>query len=147
MPNFRKLVCLAVCGAWLALIAGCGEDPLRSPTAARLKGVADVYLDYAAAKGVGPASVETLEAHRSALPEFVAGPSGGGTSEWRTSLRDGQLFDIRYALAIRSFGGNEAALIACEREGEAGKVLAVDANARVQLIDAAKARELMQTGK
>jgi hypothetical protein len=129
------------------LFAGCGQDEAESLTARRLRGVASVYLDYAAARGNGPASQQILNDHLNSLPEFVRegyGFQGVDPQEAFTSLRDGQPFVIRYGIGLTGLSGEQATILAYEAQGnEAGRRLVVYLSTEVELIDEARLRELV----
>jgi hypothetical protein len=134
----------------LATISGCGANELESRTAQRLRGLARVYLDYAVPKnGSGPDSEQTFRKHLRGLPDFVLQTNGIDTAEGDavfTSERDGEPFVIRYGVKIGMISGTAAPAIAHEKTGKNGKRLVVLANARVELVDEARFRELFSGG-
>jgi hypothetical protein len=125
-------------------LSGCGNDPLSSSTAERLRGIGTLYLDYAVAKGAGPRSEAEFLAHIRSLPAFVVeanhvDPARGAAG--LVSDRDGQPIVIRYGVSIQNLGAGETPLLAHEMEGKGGKVLAVRANGQVCCLDAAELKE------
>ena len=140
--------------AWLFLLAlvaapGCGSDEVNSPTAARLKGLATQYLDYAVAKnGKGPAREEDFKKHLRGQPGFVLEMNGldpKAIDAAFVSERDGEPFVVLYGIMISQISGTSAPLVAHEKTGKGGKRLAVLANAKVEHVDEARLRELMST--
>lgn len=132
----RRWLLLTLC---LALL-GCNRaDPLASPTAAKLKGLGNVYLDYAVARGVGPADAAQLDKHMQGLPPFVL--EGNHLSAQPgfaslTSERDGEPFVICYGVAITQISGDSAPVIAHEKHGQDGQCLVVYANGKVACVEA-----------
>jgi hypothetical protein len=129
----------------LVAVAGCGESSeLSSPAARRLHILATVYLDYAAAKGAGPANREQLQTHFQNAPPFVLSAEGISAKNCDivfTSPRDGEPFLISYGVGFAI--SDDAPIIACERTGKDGKRLAAYANGKIELVDQSAARELL----
>jgi hypothetical protein len=137
--------------AWLPVLAlaavpGCGSNDLDSPTANRLRGLARVYLDYAVPRnGKGPDSEQAFKKHVRALPDFVLRTNGVDPADIEAvfaSERDREPFVVRYGITIGSISGTSAAALAHEKTGRNGKRLIVFANAKVELADDARLREL-----
>jgi hypothetical protein len=135
----------------LAVLPGCGADELASPTAARLKGLATVYLDYAVPKnGKGPANEQVLRKHMRSLPDFVLRTNGvdpEALDALFVSERDGEPFVVLYGISISGMSGTKAPLLAHEKTGKGGKRLIVFANTKVELVDDARLQELMQANQ
>jgi hypothetical protein len=131
----------------IAILAatGCNESSeLSSPAARRLHVLATVYLDYAAAKGSGPANRQQLEAHFQNAPAFLLSGEDVAANDGNTAFtspRDGEPFLISYGKQF-AFRDN-APIIACERTGKDGTRLAAYANGRIDLIDESAAQELL----
>jgi hypothetical protein len=134
----------------LAAVPGCGGNELESRTANRLRGLARVYLDYAVPKnGNGPDSQQTFAKHLRSLPDFVLQTNGIDPAEGDAvfrSERDGEPFFIRYGVKLSHISGTAAPPLAHEKTGKNGKRLVVLANARVELVDEARFRELFPAG-
>jgi hypothetical protein len=134
--------------ALLALVAapGCGSDGLDSPTAARLKVLANFYLDCAVAQnGRGPANEQALKKHLRIQPDFVLKTNGVEPSAFDSlfsSERDGEPFVVLYGVQISRISGTSAPLVAHEKTGKNGKRLAVCANGKVEAADEARLKEL-----
>jgi hypothetical protein len=134
--------------AWLSLVAliaaaGCGsDDELKSPTAKRLRGIATYYLDLTFARnGAGPVSEQELKKHmrrqeRSDLASNGIDPQSIDSTLF-VSERDGEPFVVLYGQSIRQVTATTAPLVAHEKTGKDGKRLAVLANNKVFLVDAA----------
>jgi hypothetical protein len=128
-------------------IAGCTGDNNESLTAQRLQGIAQVYLDYAAARSAGPASEQILREHLTALPDFVRegyGFAGVSEQEAFRSLRDGEPFVIRYGLGLSGLSDSPSPVLAYESRGtDAGMRLVVYLSTQVEQVDEARLRELV----
>jgi hypothetical protein len=132
--------------AWLFLsalmaAAGCGADTeLNSPTAKRLRGIANYYLDLAFARsGKGPANEQELKKHlrrqeRSDLASNGIDPQSIDSTLF-VSERDQEPFVILYGLTITRVSADSAPLVAHEKTGKNGKRLAALANGTVKLVD------------
>jgi hypothetical protein len=133
-------------GALVLVAAGCNDSAeLTSPTAKRLRMLMNAYLDYAVAKGAGPANQSQLQAHLANVPGFLLA-AGGISPETKDeafrSPRDGEPFIIQYGLGVTCAG--DAPPIACERTGRDGTRWAAFANGKIARIDEVAAKELMQ---
>src|SRR5262245_58654208 len=144
--NFRLLPMI-----WLVLLAlgagaGCGSDELNSPTAVRLRGLANLYLDCAVAKnGKGPANEQEFKKHLRSLPDFVVQMNGldpGALDAAFVSERDNEPLVIAYGVSISGMSGTSAPMVAHEKTGKNGKRLVAFANAKVELADEARIKEL-----
>jgi hypothetical protein len=126
-------------GLTLLTIPGCGSNDLASPTAGRLRGLANMYLDYAASKnGKGPASEQEFKQHLRNQPGFVLEMNGLDPKALDTmfvSERDQQPLVIRYGTNISQISGTSAPLVAHEQTGKNGKRLVAYANGNVELVD------------
>jgi hypothetical protein len=131
--------------ALLAAAAGCNESAeLSSPAARRLHVLATVYLDYAAAKGTGPANQRQLEAHFQNAPPFLFSAEGLSAKHRDTiftSPRDGKPFLITYG--ERFAFSDDAPIIACEQVGKDGLRLAAFANGKIDLADESAVQDLL----
>jgi hypothetical protein len=139
------LTCLAQALCTL-IAAGCDQSAeLSSPTAERLRVLTYAYLDYAVAKGAGPANEEQLRAHLRNVPAFVleaGGMSAATATAAFVSERDGQPFVFHYGLGISC--GPQAEMLAYEQRGKEGFRLVAYTNGKVDCVDDVAAKELMQ---
>jgi len=133
----------------LALVAvtGCGgSDEVNSPTAVKLRGLANLYLDCAVPKnGRGPANEQELKKHLRGLPDFILESNSvdpAAIDALFVSERDQQPFVVRYGLAITAISATSAPLVAHEKTGKNGRRLVVFANTKVELVDEARLQEL-----
>lgn len=106
---------------------GCGSsDDLDSPTAKRLRAVAALYLDYAVAKGAGPANRDELLAHVGQQPEFVLQSYGvelQDPAHLLQSERDGQALKINFGVSISGIGSQRGPILVYEATGKNGRRL------------------------
>src|SRR5947207_15917680 len=107
----------------LAIVLGCsGSDTLNSPTAARLKKLSTMYLDYAVARnGGGPASEDVLKKHIRNSDGRTLQANGIDKNEIDSlfiSERDQQPFVVIYGIGIRQISGNSKTVVAYEKTGQ-----------------------------
>jgi hypothetical protein len=131
----------------LFLFAGCGgDDALNSPAAKKLRGLGDVYLDFAVAKnGGGPANEQQLKKHMRSMPDFVLQDKGidpKNIDEVFSSERDQQPFVVLYGTSVTEFSGNSKQVLAHETSGKNGKRLVVFASTKVDHVDEAELERL-----
>jgi hypothetical protein len=129
----------------LALLTGCGADELNSPTAQRLRGLAVICLDYAAARGSGPKDQETLVKHMGAVHESVLTLNNIDPKDPRLFIsdRDQEPFVFRWGQGI-SYGTPNPPLLAHEKTGKNGQRLVVYADGELGLVDDARFKELTE---
>jgi hypothetical protein len=135
---------------WLLLLAlaaaGCGSDELNSPTAVKMRGLANLYLDCAVPKnGKGPANEQELKKHIRGLPSFILESNGvdpNALDALFVSERDGEPFVVSYGLSITGISGTSAPVVVHEKTGKNGKRLVAFANTKVELVDEARLQEL-----
>ena len=130
--------------ATLFIASGCNRtDPGTAETTQRLKVIATVYLDYAVARGEGPANMAELTAH---LSRSLAGRIGtlkyAAEDDLFISARDGAPFVLDYGKLICQSDGT-AAPIAYERFGKNGTRLAAFANGQVRSLDENLSRNVL----
>src|SRR5262249_4610772 len=133
----------------MSSVPGCGSDDLTSPTAAKLRGVANLYLDYVVTKnGKGPGSEQDFKKHLRNLHESVLKDNGVDPKSIDSPIiseRDQEPIVILYGLTITKIGANSTQVIAHEKTGKRGKRLAVLASTKVEAVDEARLQELMST--
>jgi hypothetical protein len=140
----RRWMCIVV----LVTVASCGQQAdLSSPTARQMRDLAAVYLDFAAARGQGPANEQQLRQHLRNVPAFLVEASGINSqpaSRTFVSERDGEPLVIRYGVGISQKTAAEAPVIACEKKGKDGTRYIAFANGHVACVDEVAAKELMR---
>src|SRR4051794_16862257 len=104
----RRALGLVVLG--LLALPGCGPDELKSPAAVKLRGLANLYLDYAVArKGLGPPDEPAFRKHIRGVPEFVAKNAGidpAALDQAFVSDRDQEPFVVLYGITISEIKGD-----------------------------------------
>jgi hypothetical protein len=132
----------------LAALVGCGgPDPLASPTAARLRGLANMYLNYAVAKnGGGPSNEDALKKYMHSVEAIQLQASGidpKAIDSVFLSERDQQPFVVLYAQSITRISGDSKQPLAYEKTGTNGKHLIAYINAKVDHVDETRLKELL----
>ena len=132
----------------LSAVSGCGSsDDLSSPTAVRMRALANFYLDYAIPKnGKGPGGEQVFKEHIRSLPDFLLRQNGVEPDEIEAmfvSERDHEPLVINYGLTITRISGKSGVPVAHEKTGKNGKRLVVLSNCKVELADEARLQELM----
>lgn len=128
---------IAVTGL-LAFVMGCGSSGLASPTATRLRNVANIYIENAAAPnrgGVGFASEAELRKSLKNMDKDTLDLYGIDETDPESvlvSVRDGQPFTVVYGLSIKGLNPRSGPIVAYEKTGEAGRRLAVRLNGQVE---------------
>jgi hypothetical protein len=134
--RIHTLICL-----WIVLLtaAGCGKvEPISTATGQRLKALAAVYLDYAAARGVGPLNEGEFMRHLRTMPAFSMGlddVNAESLNELLISPRDKLPFAIIYGVAISFSKNSVQPIIAHEAVGEAGTRFVAYANGDIDCLD------------
>jgi hypothetical protein len=145
--NARSRLAIGLLLVAVTAIPGCGSDELNSPTAAKLRALGNLYLDYAGGKNnKGPGNEQEFKKHIRGLPDQVLSPIGvdrNAVDLLFSSERDQQPFVVIYGLAITQISGTSAPLVAHEKTGKNGKRLVAFANAKVELIDESRLQELL----
>jgi hypothetical protein len=132
-----------------ALLGGCGgDDALQSPTAARLKGLATMYLDYIVAKGGNaPPSEAELKKHMRSIDAIqlnLAGFERDKIDEAFISERDKEPFVVRYGIAPGTLGAKDGPVVAHEKTGAGGKKLVVNVGTVVSHVSDNQLQELLK---
>jgi hypothetical protein len=149
MPLLRLVTTLTIS---TLLFAGCGrDDALDSPTAARLKGLATMYLDFVVAKGGNsPANEAELKKHMRTIDAIqlnMAGFQRDKIDEAFVGLRDNEPFVVVYGVEAGTIGAKNGPIVAYEKTGSRGKKLAADISAQLQLLTEAVLQERLQAKK
>jgi hypothetical protein len=129
---------------WLVMLitvglSGCGDaDALNSPTAKRMSGLANAYLDHVVGANGSPADEAALKKHMKGLRasvqyDFQIDPNNIDASF--VSDRDKEPLVVVYGKAIGKFSGDSKQVIAHEKTGVNGKRLVVFASTKVAVVD------------
>lgn len=136
--------------AWLpflVLAGGCAPDETASPTAKKLRSLAQVYLDCAVArKGQGPPDEAAFKKHVRGMYEDVLKDYGIDPKNLDpafTSDRDKEPFVVVYGQGVGSISGKSKQVIAHEKTGVGGKKLVAFVSGKVELADDARLQDLL----
>jgi hypothetical protein len=145
MGNLRSM---AVALGLATLLAGCGkDDALSSPTAARLKGLSTMYLDYIVAKGGPPTSEAELKKHMRTIDQIqlsLAGFERSKIDEAFISQRDNEPFVVVYNVAAGTLGAKDGPVVAYEKTGVGGKKLVADVSTNLFHVNDARLQEMLK---
>ena len=135
--------------AWLLPLlftGGCADDALTSPTALKMSGLANAYLDHVAGKGGDPPANEAaLKKHMLGLRESVQydyhiDPKNLDSSF--VSERDGEPLVVLYGQGIGRISGDSKQVIVHEKTGKNGKRLVAFASTKVDHVSEAELERL-----
>jgi hypothetical protein len=124
---------------------GCGgDDALNSPTAVRMRGLANMYLDHVVGKGA-PANEEALKKHMRAQMDFTL--TGYNLDPKNidaafVSDRDHEPLVVMYGMAVSGITGDSKQVVAHEKTGTNGKRLVVFLSTKVDYVDEAELERL-----
>ena len=131
----------------IALLAsGCGDDALNSPTAQKMSGLANAYLDqFVSSGGKPPANEQALKKHMKGLRasvqyDYKIDPDNIDASF--ISERDNEPLVVLYGQPVTTISGNSKQVVAHEKTGKNGKRLVVFASTKVDLVDEAELEQL-----
>jgi hypothetical protein len=141
----RTFVRLAFLGMCVVGLAGCGSNALDSPTAERMKGLANAYLDHVVGAGGSPKDEAAFKKHMKGLRESVQydykiDPNNLDASF--TSERDKQPLVVIYGKDVGKIGGDSKRVLAHEKTGVGGKHLVVFVSTKVALVSASELERL-----
>ncbi len=134
----------------LLLASGCADDALNSPTALKMKGLANAYLDQVVGQdGNPPANEAALRKHMLGLRESVQydyqiDPKNLDSSF--VSQRDNEPFVVLYGQGIARISGDSKQVLAHEKTGKSGKRLVVFASTKVDHVNEAELERLKSAG-
>jgi len=130
----------------IALAAGCGSDSaLNSPTAQRMSGLANAYLDHIVGANGPPANETAFKKHLRGLRasvqyDYKIDPNNIDASF--VSDRDKEPLVVMYGTGPGKISGDSKKVIAYEKTGKNGKRLVVFASTKVDLVDEAELERL-----
>jgi hypothetical protein len=139
-------------GWWLfaALAAsGCSDDALTSPTALKMQGLANAYLDHVVGANGAPADEAALKKHMRSLRasvqyDYKIDPNNVDASF--VSERDQQPLVVIYGQGIGRISGDSKQVVAHEQTGKNGKRLVVFVSTKVDHVDEAELERLKSAG-
>jgi hypothetical protein len=140
--------------SWLILpvavaLLGCGADERNSPTALKLKALANFYLDCAVGQqGRGPANEQAFKKHIRSVPDFQLKANGLDPAQLDATFvsdRDQEPFVVAYGSAVGRISGDSTQVVAHEKTGKNGKRLVVFVSTKVDLVDEGRLKQLTGT--
>jgi hypothetical protein len=125
--------------------AGCSDDAVNSPTALKMKGLANAYLDHVVGASGPPADEKALKTHMKGLRasvqyDYQIDPNNVDASF--VSERDNEPLVVFYGQGIGKISGDSKQVIAHEKTGKNGKRLVVFASTKVDHVDEAELQRL-----
>ena len=143
IPCWRPL-CLLLVGA-LASATGCSDDALNSPTALRMRGLANMYLDHVVAKGGTPANEEALKKHMRSQMEWTLTGYNLDPKNLDAAFmsdRDNEPLVVIYGAPTGAISGDSKQVVAHEKTGKNGKRLVVFMSTKVDHVNEAELEKL-----
>jgi hypothetical protein len=118
---------------FIVALGGCSDSELNTTAARKLQALAKSYVDFAVARGVGPADQIELAKYlkESSDPLLLAVSVRPQASSFFVSDRDGQPLQVRYKIPMSEIVRKKSPLLAREPTGLDGRCLAVYANGKV----------------
>ena len=132
------ILCFLVLG-----IVGCGDDGLKSPTALRMSGLANSYLDMSY-QGGPPANEDALKKHMGAMhpgEQYSRNIDSKNIDACFKSERDNEPLVVVYGIKPE-ISGQSKQVIAHEKTGKNGKRLVVFASTKVASVSEAELEQL-----
>ena len=141
MPRFTSWLLLFA----FVVAAGCSDDAMNSPTAMKMKGLANAYLDHVVGANGPPADEKALKTHMKGLRasvqyDYQIDPNNIDASF--KSERDNEPLVVMYGKGIGKLSGDSKHVIAHERTGKNGRKLVVFASTKVDHVDDAELEQL-----
>ena len=135
--------------AWFALfalsLAGCSDDALKSPTALKLTGLANAYLDHVVGANGSPADEKAFKKHLHGLRPSVQYDyhiNPDNLDDFFISERDKEPLVVIYGKGVGKISGNSKHVIAHEKTGKNGKKLVVFTSTKVDVVSDAELEQL-----
>jgi len=126
--------------------SGCGgDDALNSPTALKMKGLANAYLDKVVGAGGAPADEASLKKHMQGLRASVQYDCNIDPNNIESSFisqRDNEPLVVIYGQGVNNISGHSKQVIAHEKTGKNGKRLVVFVSTKVDVVDEAELERL-----
>ncbi len=142
---FRRRAILAVIGLFVLSLCGCSDDALKSPTALKMSGLANAYLDHVVGANGPPADEAALKKHMKGLRgsvqyDYKIDPDNIDASF--ISERDKEPLVVTYGKSVGKISGDSKHIIAHEKTGKNGKRLVVFTSTKVDIVNEAELERL-----
>jgi hypothetical protein len=135
----------AALGPFVLSLAGCSDDALNSPTAQKMSGLANAYLDHVVGANGPPADEAALKKHMKGLRgsvqyDYKIDPDNIDASF--KSERDNEPLVVTYGKSVGKISGDSKHVIAHEKTGKNGKRLVVFTSTKVDIVSEAELEQL-----
>jgi len=132
-------------GLLIALITGCSDNALNSPTAHKMRGLGNAYLDHVVGANGPPPDEAAFKKHMRGLRgsvqyDYQIDPNNIDASF--ISERDKEPLVVMYNQNIGKISGESKKVIAHEKTGKNGKRLVVFASTKVDIVNEAELEQL-----
>ena len=136
---------IAILGVLVLSLSGCSDDALKSPTALKMSGLANAYLDHVVSANGPPADEVALKKHMRGLRgsvqyDYHIDPDNIDASF--VSERDKEPLVITYGKGVGKISGDSKHVIAHEKNGKNGKRLVVFTSTKVDVVNEAELERL-----
>ena len=136
---------IAILGVLVLSLSSCSDDALKSPTALKMSGLANAYLDHVVSANGPPADEVALKKHMRGLRgsvqyDYHIDPENIDASF--VSQRDNEPLVVLYGKGVGKISGNSKHVIAHEKTGKNGKRLVVFASTKVDIVNEAELERL-----
>jgi len=136
---------LTLLGLFALSLSGCGDDALKSPTAVKMSGLANAYLDHVVGANGPPADEKALKKHIQGLRPSVQYDyhiDANNIDGFFISERDKEPFVVTYGQGVGKISGTSKHVIAHEKTGKNGKRLVVFTSTKVDIVNEAELERL-----
>ena len=136
---------ITVLGLFVLSLAGCSDDALRSPTAVKMSGLANAYLDHVVGANGSPPDQAAFKKHLKGLRasvqyDYHVDPAN--IDAFFISERDNEPFVVTYGQGVGKISGDSKHVIAHEKTGKNGKRLVVFTSTKVDIVNEAELERL-----
>jgi hypothetical protein len=141
----RRRAIIVFLGLVVLCFAGCSDDALKSPTAVKMSGLANAYLDHVVGANGSPPDQAAFKKHLLGLRasvqyDYHVDPSK--IDAFFISERDNEPFVVTYGQGVGKISGESKHVIAHEKTGKNGKRLVVFTSTKVDLVNEAELERL-----
>jgi hypothetical protein len=141
--RLRPWICIALFG--LTALNGCSDNALNSPTALKMKGLANAYLDHVVGANGSPPNEAAFKKHIKGLRgsvqyDYKIDPNN--IDAFFVSERDNEPFVVLYNEGVGKISGSSKKVIAHEKTGKNGKKLVVFASTKVDVVSDSELEQL-----
>ena len=141
----RRRAIIVSLGLFVLSLAGCSDNALKSPTAIKMSGLANAYLDHVVTANGPPADQAALKKHLKGLwpsVQYDYHVDPNNLDAFFISERDNEPFVVTYGKGIGKISGESKHVIAHEKTGKNGKRLVVFTSTKVDLVSEAELEQL-----